>query len=140
MILYRSQRDHDEYLWLGIFSVNFWLFVLIITANDSGWLPLTTTVILLVDYSGWLAQITHIEFVMRFTRFRHRWPIRIVQGVFLIPPALDVFSSTRNLYWPALLISIVVIVAVEAICLISAFRRGLADSGLLLLPCTAFGV
>jgi len=70
MILYRSQRDHDEYLWLGIFSLNFALYDIIGVAILSGWLPITRAVIVLVNYAGRLGMVTQIEFAMRFTPYR----------------------------------------------------------------------
>jgi hypothetical protein len=140
MILYRAQRDHDEYLWFGILCLDFALYTVIgDNAFVSGWLPRTLPMIMLGNYTGWLCSAIQLEFIMRFSRVRRRWPIRILQGLILIGPVLAV-TSTRNLYLLTLVIVFAAITAVETVCLVSAYRRGMADAGLMLVPCTASAV
>jgi Stage II sporulation protein E (SpoIIE) len=137
MILYRSQRGHDEYLWLGIMCLDFVLFAFIDNAIASGWLPLTLPVILLELYTGWGCIALHVEFVMRFTRIRRRWPIRVLQALILIGPALYVSPTTSGLYAWTLIFVWVALAAVDIACFVSAYRRGMADAGLFLVPCLA---
>jgi hypothetical protein len=140
MILYRAQRDHDEYLWFGILCLDFALYT-VIGDNGfvSGWRSGTLPMIMLGAYTGWLCMAIQLEFVMRFSRVRRRWPIRILQGLILVGPVLAV-TSTRNLYLLTLVIVLAAIIAVETVCLVSAYRRGMADAGLMLVPCTASAV
>jgi hypothetical protein len=133
IILYRLQRDHDEYLWFGILCLVAAVYACLDAAILSGWLPLTLPVILAINCTGILCMAAEIEFVMRLTRIRRRWPIRILQGVFLIAPVLNASPSTRHLYFPALVIAWAVIPSVETACFVSAYRRRTADSGVLLL-------
>jgi phosphoserine phosphatase RsbU/P len=137
-ILYRLQRDHDEYLWLGIMCLDFAFYAFFDSAIASGWLPLTLPFFLLYAFTGWLCMVMHLEFVMRFTRISSRWPIRILQGVLLVVvPTLGFTSSIPTLYDLAHVIAWVAIVAVDTACVISAYRRGMADSGPFLVPCVA---
>jgi hypothetical protein len=134
VFLYRAQRGHEEYLWLGIASLCFALYDILGIAIVSGWLPLNVAVILAGDYSGWFATITHIEFVVRFTRTRRLWPIRTVQGAMLIPPLLAANPAIHMLYASAVVIGLFLFLAVVAPCLTAAYRSGMAESGLMLIP------
>jgi phosphoserine phosphatase RsbU/P len=132
MILYNLQRDHDEYLWLGILALDFAVYAFFDIARLSGWLPIRLPVILVHMYTGLLCMAMEIEFVARFTRIRRRWPVRIVQSLILIIPALDFSPSTWH-YGLALVIAWAAMIAVMTACFVSAYRRGLADSGLFFL-------
>jgi hypothetical protein len=137
LVLYRSQRDHDEYLWLGIGYLFASVFSLSEIGVRSGWLPYAFLWVLTYDYAGWLTNLALIEFVVRFSRTRRLWPVRIVQGAQLIPPLLWMVTSNPTVGGLALIVGLGLFLAVAPICLISAYRRGQAESGLLLIPTVA---
>jgi hypothetical protein len=132
-ILYRSQRDHDEYLWLGIASLLLFLFFLLDIALISGWLAYTRGMQLAEWYAGWLSNAAYIEFFVRFTRIRRRWPIRIVQGAQFVPPLL-LFLPNPEFVLLAAVIGNFLFAAAVAVCLISACRRDMPDARLFLIP------
>lgn len=140
IILYRLQRDRDEYLWLGILNLDLSLYTFWLIAIFSGWMPITVPVLLLGDCTGALFMVLQIEFVMRFTRIRRGLPIRILQGLVLIGLALNVSSSTLILYPLALVIAMAASMTVQSACIVSAYRRGMADSRLFLVPCVASAI
>jgi hypothetical protein len=141
MILYRSQRDHDEYLWLGIACLMFVLYGTLERVFGTGWVPYTRAVSVALQYAGWGFNAAHIEFFVRFTQVRRRWPIRIVQGTQLVQPLLaflptTTFSGLGFVTFSGLgfVIAQFLFTAAVSVCLISAIRRGRADSRLLLIP------
>jgi hypothetical protein len=133
MILYRSQRDHDEYLWLAIACLMFVLYGTLELVSGSGWVPYTRAVSVALQYAGWSFNAAHIEFFVRFTQVRRRWPIRIVQGTQLVQPLLA-FLPTATFSGLGFVIAQFLFTAAVSVCLISAIRRGRADSRLLLIP------
>jgi hypothetical protein len=137
IILYRSQRDHDEYLWLGISCLDFALYASLETAILSGWLPDKLQVSMLDHWAGWICIALNVEFVMRFTRIRRRWPMRMLQGLILIGPVLLVSPATQVLAMWTFIFVWAAVAVVETACFVSAYRRGMSDAGLLLVPCVA---
>jgi hypothetical protein len=133
MILYRAQRNHDEYLWLGIACLMFVLYGTLEMVAGIGWVAMTMAVLVALQCAGWGFNAAHIEFFLRFTRMRRRWPIRIVQGVQLIQPLLA-FLPNAYLSGLGFVVAHSLFTAAVSVCLISAFRRGMADSRLLLIP------
>jgi Stage II sporulation protein E (SpoIIE) len=134
MILYTARRDHDEYLWLGILCLCFALYALIESSIMAGWLPSTLPAIFLDVYSGWCCIALTIEFVMRFTRVRWRWPIRMLQGLILIGPVMNFIPATMALYAAVFIFVWIAMTLVQTACVVSAFRHGMADAGLFLVP------
>ncbi|HKF47701.1 MAG TPA: SpoIIE family protein phosphatase [Terracidiphilus sp.] len=133
MILYRSQRDHDEYLWLGIACLMFVLYGAFEIAYGTGWVPFTRPVLGALECAGFTFNAAHIEFFVRFTQVRRRWPIRIVQGAQLVQPLLALLPIP-TFSGLGFVIAQFLFTAAISVCLISAFRRGMADSRLLLIP------
>ena len=137
MILYRTQRDHDEYLWLGIATLMLALANALYTAIQLGWLPYSFAVAMAGSYASYIFNAAQIEFVVRFTRTRRNWPIWIVQGFMLIAPLLFMFTLTMVGYRFMLVIGLGLFLAAEIACFVSAYRRGVAESRLLLIPALA---
>jgi hypothetical protein len=133
IILYRSQRDHDEYLWLGIASLLLSLFFLFDIALGTGWLPNTRVVLLADWFDGYMLNAAFIEFFVRFTQIRRRWPIRIVQAAQLVPPLLLFLPNPEFIVFAGFL-GLFLCMAAEAACVISAYRRGMPDARLFLIP------
>jgi hypothetical protein len=140
IVLYRVQRDHDEYLWLGFVCLHYVIYTLIDADIGSGRLPFTPTVLLPLYYFGGLGMAVNIEFVIRFTRIRRIRLLRILQGLIVIEPTLVLSPLTQSLNPPILITVWVAMGAVYIACFVSAYRRDLADAVLFLVPCMAMVV
>ena len=63
--------------------------------------------------------------------------MRMLQGLILIAPVLDFVPATVALYGAVFIFVWIAQTVVETACIVSAFRRGMADAGLFLVPCVA---
>jgi hypothetical protein len=138
VILHRAQRGHDEYLWLGIASLMLALSDMVGTAIFSGWVSWSFVPVVALHYTGWIFNAAHIEFVVRFTRTRRRWPIWGVQGAMLIAPLFFLGGSSIDPLRFTMVIGYGLFLVAEIACFVSAYRRKVPESGLLLIPAIAW--
>ena len=138
VILHRAQRDHGEYLWLGIATLMFALYSVVEIVVFSGWVSYGSVPVVALHYSTWIFNAAHIEFVVRFTRTRRRWPIWGVQGAMLIAPLFYLSSSNLDSLRFTMVIGSGLFLVAEIACFVSAYRRKVPESGLLLIPAIAW--
>ena len=145
LILLQAQR-RPEYFWLAVFCCILGIDYLLDVALYAGSLPSQPWTIVVTDSLYSAVEITSLEYVCSMAELRDRRAMRVVQGVmiggFLLwgtyhgglisfegrdprPWIID-YSLVETLLW--LLFSGYV--------LVSAFRRGIKECGLLLLPMT----
>ena len=132
-ILFLARRDRREYLWLAIFCLVGAAYMFFSVADGVGALPETLLNKILYIYSGWGTLITGLEFVGIFVATRRRAPIRILQ-TFLVAGPLVFFLHRYAAYNAVLAITLVVWMIVVTLYLVAAYRRGQAESGLLMVP------
>jgi Stage II sporulation protein E (SpoIIE) len=130
--LYLAQRNHAEYLWLALLC----LTVAVGGADDAafglGAMPLEIYHVLTL-FTWRLFMVVTLEFVLRFTASPARRTVWIAQGVFLLAPVLSLlhFEETYEVLGVGAQIFFCVLVCVL---LFRAWRRGLGEAGVMLLP------
>jgi hypothetical protein len=131
-VLYRAQRKHSEYLWLGLLCLS----VASMGASESAWalemLPWSVFRILSL-WAGRIFMAVTLEFILRFTGSEYRKLVRIFQAIVLLLPVLALVHL--ELAYEYVSVSSEVGFSVLAIVMLfRAWRKGRPDSGVLLLP------
>ncbi len=135
--LFRSQRKHAEYLWLGLYLLLLGISNLVLACVQTGLAPLALNN-LVADPMVYLLTIAQIEFTFRFSGQRVRWPWRVYEGLLLTPMVLN--GLTWAGYVPSgeyLLVEALVILPAAALLpvyLLLWYRRGNREAGWLILP------
>jgi hypothetical protein len=131
-ILYLAQRHHSEYLWLTLLCVSVSLIGGSQIAHGLALMP--TGVFDVVNlWTGRIFMAVTLEFIVRFTASEHRRLVRIAQIAVLVSPVV----SLLGLQAAHQVISIageVVFCALVTMLLFQAWRRGLHEAGVMLLP------
>jgi hypothetical protein len=130
--LYMAQRNHSEYLWLALLCLSVAITGAIEFAFGRGIMPLPVFGVLIL-FTGRIFIAVTLEFVLRFTGGRDRKVVRAVQIFVLIIP----FFSLIHLQLIHEFLSIsaeVVFAALVSVLLFRAWRRGLREAGVMLLP------
>jgi sigma-B regulation protein RsbU (phosphoserine phosphatase) len=138
LILFCLQRDHREYLWLGLY--------LILVASGTGVFEIFTAGFLPCS-ANWfwaapavyLGMIAQIEFVFSFVGRRVSWGWRIYEGLLFAPLILGLVPAwlgviTRGLFNIDEVLLIVPAAIALSVLLLVWYRRGLREAGWLIVP------
>ncbi len=135
--LNRSQRNHSEYLWLGLYLFLVGAADLLWYFQYSGYLPLSAN-LLLADPLLYLVTIAQIEFTFSFGGRRPALAWRLYEGLLLLAPAmtwLSFFGILPSVAYmvmePALLVPVALLLP---ILLYTWYRHGNREAGWLVLP------
>ena len=130
--LYMAQRKHSEYLWLALLCLSVANFGGTEVAFHLALLPLSVYGVIGL-WAGRIFMAVTLEFVLRFTGGRHRRVVRAVQIFVLLLPFLSVIGAERAYEYVSVSAQ-VVFCAVITVLLFQAWRRGLREAGVMLLP------
>ncbi len=131
--LFIARRDRREYLWLALFCLVGAVYSFLATADGTGTLPENIPNKILFACTGWFTLIAGLEFVRTFVATRRHIPIRIAQSLFAAAP-LVFFLHWYVAYDVVLAAGMVLWIVIVTLYLVAAYRRGQAESGLLLAP------
>ncbi|MGC1462058.1 MAG: PP2C family protein-serine/threonine phosphatase [Terracidiphilus sp.] len=135
--LNRSQRNHSEYLWLGLYLFLVGAADLLWYFQYSGYLPLSAN-LLLADPLLYLVTVAQIEFTFSFGGRRPTLAWRLYEALLLLAPAmtwLSFFGILPSVAYmvmePALLVPVALLLP---ILLYTWYRHGNREAGWLILP------
>jgi hypothetical protein len=135
--LYRSQRKHREYLWLGVYLLVQGTSYLAWGCQQAGMFPLSAN-FLFSDPLLYAIAIAQIEFTFSFGGRRVSRPWRIYEALLLVPLALIWFSWQGQFSSDAYIVIEAVILLPAAVLLplllLLWYRRGNREAGWLILP------
>jgi hypothetical protein len=130
--LYLAQRHHLEYLWLALLCLS----VAVGGADDAafglGAMPLDVYRVLTL-FTGRIFMAVTLEFVLRFTGSSARTTVRIAQGIFLLVPFLSLLHFEET-YEAVGVGAEIFFCGLVCVLLFRAWRRGLGEAGVMLLP------
>jgi sigma-B regulation protein RsbU (phosphoserine phosphatase) len=130
--LYLAQRHHIEYLWMALLCVSVMLMGTVEFIYHVALMPFAVFNVLNL-WTGRLFMIATLEFVLRFTGSSQRRTVRIVQLCVLLLPLLSVFHL-QKIYEPLSVAFEVVFCGLVIVMLFRAWRRGLTEAGVMLVP------
>jgi len=133
LALYLAQRDHSEYLWLGLYCFFTAASETCRLVNESGIVVDGNLNVLLWRFSGFLGAACSLEFVMRFARFKSRRMARALQIMFLIVPPLGPAGHEQlfeMIFVPLMLLWFGFLIFL----LVFAYRRRIPEAKLLIPP------
>jgi phosphoserine phosphatase RsbU/P len=131
-ILYMAQRHHSEYLWLALMC----LTVAITGAIEvSHWLAHISSSVfdVLTLWTGRVFMAVTLEFVVRFTATEKRQLVRYFQGFVLVLPFLSLLGL-QQVYEVLSISAEVAFCVLVSLLLFRAWRHGLREAGIMLLP------
>jgi phosphoserine phosphatase RsbU/P len=131
-ILYMAQRHHSEYLWLALMC----LTVAITGAIEvSHWLAHISSSVfdVLTLWTGRVFMAVTLEFVVRFTATEKRQLVRYFQGFALVLPFLSLLGL-QQVYEVLSISAEVAFCVLVSMLLFRAWRQGLREAGIMLLP------
>jgi hypothetical protein len=135
--LYRSQRRHREYLWLGLYLLVQGTSYLAWGCQQAGMLPLSAN-FLFSDPLLYAIAIAQIEFTFSFGGRRVSRPWRVYEAMLLVPLALIWFSWRGQFSSDAYIVIEALILLPAAvllpILLLLWYRGGNREAGWLILP------
>jgi hypothetical protein len=135
--LHRSQRNHNEYLWLGLYLFLVGAADLLWYFQQGGYLPLTAN-FLVADPLLYPITLAQIEFTFGFGGRRPGLPWRVYEGLLLLAPVLALFTWLGRLpsavYMVTEPVLIVPVALLLPIMLFTWYRRGNREAGWLILP------
>jgi sigma-B regulation protein RsbU (phosphoserine phosphatase) len=130
--LFLAQRHHSEYLWLALLCVT----VAIGGAADAifglGIMPYSVFRIL-ARFHGCIFLAVMLEFVLHFTATRANRVQRAFQITVLLLPIFSVLQF-EHVYEILVVVAEIVFCAMASLLLYRAWRRGLGEAGVMLLP------
>jgi len=129
--LYLAQRHHSEYLWLALLCLSVTLSGITEIAFGQAMIPWPIFNVLIV-FAGRVFMAVTLEFILRFTG-GHSRIVRIVQISLLIVPFFSLVHLDQ-IYEYLSITAEVVFTAIVSVLLFRAWRRGLAEAGVMLLP------
>jgi hypothetical protein len=127
-----AQRHHSEYLWLALMC----LTVAITGAIEvSHWLAHISSAVydVLTLWTGRIFMAVTLEFVVRFTATEKRQLVRYFQGFALVLPFLSLLGL-QQVYEVLSISAEVAFCVLVTMLLFRAWRRGLREAGIMLLP------
>jgi hypothetical protein len=130
--LYIAQRHHSEYLWLALLCLSVTLSGTTEIAFGQALIPWSIFNVLIV-FAGRVFMAVTLEFILRFTGGGHSRIVRIVQISLLIVPLFSLVHFDQ-IYEYLSITAEVVFTALVSVLLFRAWRRGLAEAGVMLLP------
>jgi hypothetical protein len=135
--LHRSQPDHSEYLWVGLYLFLVGLADLLWYSQAAGYMPMAAN-LLVGDPLLYPISIAQIEFTFRFGGKRPGRPWRVYEAILLLAPAMGWLaflgklpSTVYMVMEPALLIPVALLLS---ILLFTWYRRGNREAGWLIIP------
>lgn len=135
--LRRSQPDHSEYLWLGVYLFLVGTADLLWYCQFAGLLPLSANV-LVADPLLFPVIVAQIQFTFTFGGRRPGLPWRVYQVILLLAPLLAWFTWQGRLPTAAYMVAepflIVPVAVLLPIVLFIWYRRGNREAGWLILP------
>jgi len=130
--LFMAQRNHSEYLWLTLMCLTVALTGAEEFAFRQAFLPESVFNVLNL-WMGRIFMAVTLEFVLRFTGGSLRKMVRVVQVSVLLLPFLS-FLGVEHVYEYLGVSAEVVFTALVSVLLFRAWRRGLHEAGVMLLP------
>ena len=130
--LYLAQRHHPEYLWLSLMCLSVALAGSIEIAFGQALLPWPVFNVLELWGSRVFMAVT-LEFVLRFTGGDSRRAVRIVQIWVLVLPVLSLLHFQQVYEYLSVSAQVVFCLFVSLL-LFRAWRRGLREAGVMLVP------
>jgi hypothetical protein len=135
--LYRNQRKHREYLWLGLYLLLQGTSYLAWGCQQAGMFPLSAN-FFFSDPLLYAIAIAQIEFTFSFGGRRVSRAWRVYEALLLVPPALIWFSWQGQFSSDAYIVIEALILLPAAvllpILLLLWYRRGNREAGWLILP------
>ncbi len=136
LILHRNQREHSEYLWLGLFLLGDSFFNILGTTGNAGGIPLTTFTTLLIEVAAFTGTVlTSLEFVLRFSGIKRGRAARVFEGLLVVAPLSFLINNTVT--GVTILVCLAGWFVFIVASLVVGYRRGRRECGLLLLPLSA---
>jgi hypothetical protein len=130
--LYLAQRRHSEYLWLALLCVSVALAAALEAVFGLALLPFSIFQVLDL-WTGRVFMAVTLEFVLRFTGRTSRKSVRAVQIFVLLLPFVSLVHLAQ-VYDFLLLVAEIVFLVLITVLLFRAWRRGLKEAGVMLLP------
>jgi phosphoserine phosphatase RsbU/P len=130
--LYLAQRHHSEYLWLALLCLSFAVTVAVEVAFALAFLPMSVFGVVHMWLGRAFMAIT-LEFVLRFSGNQSRRLVRIVQICVLVLPFVFLLHLQRVHDYLSVSAE-VVFCGLISVMLFRAWRRGLTEAGVMLLP------
>ena len=131
-ILYLAQRHHSEYLWLSLLCLSVAMTGGVELADVLALMPSSLFDVLNL-WMGRIFMAVTLEFVLRFTATEDRSFVRAVQIAILLMPVLSLIHL-QQAYYVLSVSAEVVFCATVCVLLFRAWRRGLREAGVMLLP------
>ncbi|MGB6690242.1 MAG: SpoIIE family protein phosphatase, partial [Terracidiphilus sp.] len=130
--LYLAQRHHSEYLWLALMCLAVALSGGLEVAYEQAALPAAVFSVL-ERWAGRIFMAVTLEFILRFTANQSRRLIRIVQISVLVLPILPLIG-VEQIYEYLSITAEVVFCGLVCVLLYRAWRGGLREAGVMLVP------
>jgi hypothetical protein len=130
--LFMAQRNHSEYLWLTLMCLTVAFTGAEEFAFRQALLPNSVFNVLNL-WMGRIFMAVTLEFVLRFTGGSLRRAVRVVQVSVLLLPFLS-FLGIEHVYGYLSVSAEVVFTALVSVLLFRAWRRGLHEAGVMLVP------
>jgi len=136
--LYLAQRNHSEYLWLGLLCLS-------VTVMGGAEIAFALAVLswsifsVVSQWTGRIFMAVALEFVLRFTGGESRKVVRGVQAFVLLLPIFYLVHLDQ-IYMYAGVSAEVVFIALISVMLFRAWRRGRKEAGVMLLPFLLAGI
>jgi hypothetical protein len=130
--LYLAQRNHPEYLWLALLCLSVTVTGATETAFGLALLPMPVFGVLIL-FTGRIFMAVTLEFVLRFTGGDYRRAVRTVQISALVVPLFSILRMPQ-IYDFLSICAEVAFTALVCFLLFRAWRRGLLEAGVMLLP------
>jgi hypothetical protein len=130
--LYLAQRNHSEYLWLGLLCLSVAVMGAIEIAAALAVLPWSVFSVVSL-WTGRIFMAVALEFILRFTGGESRKIVRGVQIFLLILPVFGL-AHLDQVHKYLSVTGQVIFTALASVMLFRAWRRGLKEAGVMLLP------
>jgi phosphoserine phosphatase RsbU/P len=130
--LYLAQRNHAEYLWLTLLCLAVAVGGADEVAFALGAMALPVYIVLAL-FTWRVFMAVTLEFVLRFTASPAKRTVRIAQGFFLLVPFFSLLHFEET--YEVLAVSAeIVFCGLVCILLFRAWRKGLGEAGVMLIP------
>lgn len=138
LALFWLQRDHREYLWLGIYLILIAIGPVAFELATTGFTPFSTNWFI-ADVVIYLFTIAQIEFAFRFVGQRVSRGWRVYEALLLIPPVFLLLPAwfgviSRSLFNVNEVLAIIPAAFGLPILLLLWYRRGYREAGWLIVP------
>jgi sigma-B regulation protein RsbU (phosphoserine phosphatase) len=130
--LYLAQRHHVEYLWMALLCLSVMVTGTVEFIYHLALMPLGVFTVLNL-WTGRLFMVATLEFILRFTGSPLRRLVRIVQLCVMLFPLLSVVHLEKT-YEILSVTAEIVFCGLVAVMLFRAWRRGLTEAGVMLVP------